>query len=181
MAGRPIDKKRLQAFLKRLSESLNRPGVIFLLGGSSLTWLEVKRDSIDVDLALAEDESDPVPLLEAIAAAGDFIEAVVDVMRPHEMLPLPEGYAERMELAAQFGPLTVYLFDPYSIALTKLARSAAKDTLDVGGMLQAGLIDCATLRHHFDSVLARYQRRVARGDWEDLQRKFDAFYSRHCQ
>jgi len=176
MAGQPINKKRLQAFLKRLSELLKRPGVIFLLGGSSLTWLDVKQDSIDVDLALAEDEADPIPILDAIAGAGDFIE----VIRPQELLPLPEGYADRMEMAARFGSLTVYLFDPYSIALTKLARSVAKDTLDVSQMLQAGLIDCATLQHHFDSVLTRYQRRVTRGDWEDLKRKFEAFHNQYC-
>lgn len=180
MAGQPVDQERLLAFLKRLDAALNRPGVLFLLGGSSLIWRGIKTESLDIDLALAEDEPDPLPLLEAITVAGDFIEALVDVIRMSESLPLPVGYADRAELAARFEQLTVYHFDPYSVALTKLARSAQKDVRDVGSMLKAGLIDCATLRAHFASVLARYQRRVTRGDWEDFQRKFETFYRQHC-
>lgn len=181
MAGKPIDKKRLGAFLERLSIFLERPSTIFLLGGSSLTWRGVKGESIDVDLALAEDEADPIPILDAISSASDFIEANADVMRLNDLLPLPEGYADRAEPAGKFGLLTVFHFDPYSVALTKLARSAAKDTRDVGGMIQAGIIDCATLHAHFESVLSRYKRRVTRGDWADFQRKFEVFYNEHCQ
>jgi hypothetical protein len=180
MAGKTVDKARLQAFLQRLSDLLDRPGVVFLLGGSALTWLDIKRESFDVDLSLAEDEPDPVPLLDAIMGAGDFIEANVDVMRMHELLPLPDGYAERAELVASFGDLKVYNFDPYSIALTKLVRSAQKDIRDVTAMLNAGLIDCPTLHLQFESVLARYQRRVSRGDWEDFKRKVETFYQQHC-
>lgn len=56
----------------------------------------------------------------------------------------------RAELVANFGRLSVYCFDPYSIALTKLARTAGKDALDVSRMLAAGLIDCSTLNAHFE-------------------------------
>ena len=86
----------------------------------------------------------------------------------------------RLQLAGQFGPLTVYHFDPYSIALTKLARSANKDIRDVADMLRAGVIDCVILRQHSESVLARHQRQTQRPAFEDLQRKYDAFYSKHC-
>lgn len=180
MAGRMIDQARLGAFLQRLGDLLDRPGVIFLLGGSSLTWHGVKRETADVDIGLDEAEADPVPLLDAATQAADLIEARLDVMRMTELLPLPEGYAERAEEAIELGNLRVYHFDPYSIALTKLARSAEKDIIDVAAMLRAGLIDCAMLRHHFESVLARYRRHSQRPKIEDFQRKFEAFYGAHC-
>ena len=181
MAGRSIDKRRLESFLRRMSDLLDRPSKIFLLGGSSLTWRGIKSESIDVDLALLENESDPIPILDAITSASDFIEANTDVMRLGDLLPLPEGYAERAEHAADFDRLTVYHFDPYSIALTKLARSATKDLNDIDGMLRAGVIDCATLHHHFESVLERYKRKASRGDWADFQRKVEKFYNEHCE
>ncbi len=137
MAGEKIDYARLRAFLTRLDTALHRPGVLFLLGGSSLTWRGLKQDSADVDLALAEGEPDPLPLLDAIEVAADFVEAIVDVIR--------------------------------------------RDTVDVGNMLAAGLIDCAALYQHFESVLARIPRGVSRSDKEDFRRKVETFYAQHCE
>ncbi|MBI5714902.1 MAG: hypothetical protein HZC38_16000 [Chloroflexi bacterium] len=180
MAGRLVDRKRLQAFLERLNMALDEPGAIFLLGGSSLTWRGVKQESADIDLQIVETD-DPVPLLDAIAQAGDFIETRVDVMRLAQEMPLPEGYEERAEPAADFGKLTVYHFDPYSIALTKLARSATKDITDLEAMLQSGLIDCHTLQTHFESVMVSYRQHSQRPKYEDFQRKVEKFYHDHCE
>jgi hypothetical protein len=60
---RKIDRVLLRAFLTRLDESLSRPGVLFLRGGSSLTWRGVKEFSLDINLFLAKDEPEPVPLV----------------------------------------------------------------------------------------------------------------------
>lgn len=62
MAGKKVDLARLRAFLTRLDAALDRPGVLFLLGRSSLTWRGLKQDTADIDLALLEDEPDPIPL-----------------------------------------------------------------------------------------------------------------------
>ncbi len=181
MAGKKvIDYERLRAFLIRLDASLERPGVLFLLGGSSLTWRGIKPYSTDIDVALDDNEADPLPLLDAIDQAGDFIEAMVDVIRLGGNLPLPEGYADRAEFAEKFNLLSVYHFDPYSIALTKLARFQTRDVADVSGMLNAGLIDCTSLHHHFESVLTRIPRGVSRSDREDFKRKVETFYQQHC-
>lgn len=180
MAAR-VNKKRLEAFLQRLSNLLDgRLGAVFLLGGSALTWLDVKKDSFDVDLSIVKDD-DPVPLMEAIQGASDFIEANADVIEMGELLPLPEGYAERSRFLSSYGSLSVHCFDLYSIALTKLHRFAAKDTDDVGRMLKAGLIECDALGKHFESVMEQYKKRVTRGDWEDFKRKFESFYRQHCE
>ncbi len=181
MPVKRINQEHLRAFLTRLDELLDRPGVIFLLGGSSLTWRGLKQFSADIDIALAEDEPDPEPLRDAIERATDFIEAIVDVIRMGENLPLPDNYADRAELAVKFKNLTVYHFDPYSIALTKLARSEARDIADVSSMLHAGLINCAALHQHFESVAGRFPRGVSRSDREDFRRKVEAFYHQHCE
>ena len=179
MAGRLVDRKRLQAFLERLNMALDQPGQFFclaiLLHGEAL-----KQESADIDLQIVETD-DPIPLLDAIAQAGDFIETRVDVMRLAQEMPLPEGYEERAEPAADFGKLTVYHFDPYSIALTKLARSATKDINDIEAMLRSGLIDCERLHNHFESVMVSYRQHSQRPKYEDFQRKVEKFYHEHCE
>ena len=59
MVGKRVDKSRLELFLQRLGAALQRPGVLFLVGGSALTWLGVKEFSTDIDVALAADAPDP--------------------------------------------------------------------------------------------------------------------------
>ncbi len=176
-----IDAEQLREYLKRLDNLLDRPGVLFVVGGSSLTLLGIKDVTLDIDLALAADEADPVYLLEAInkANGGRYL---VDVVKMSMVLPLPDGYAERAELAAEFGNLRVYHFDPYSIALHKLARSEERDVVDVSGMLKAGRIGCAELRRHFANLLAQCSASgIGSVDQADLQWKFDAFHQQHCQ
>lgn len=47
----------------------------------------------------------------------------------------------------------MYIFDPYTIALSKVARGFEADLEDVIFMLQQGLITFAELERHFDAVL----------------------------
>ena len=83
-----IDAEQLREYLKRLDNLLDRPGVLFVVGGSSLTLLGIKDVTLDIDLALAADEADPVYLLEAInkANGGRYL---VDVVKMSMVLPLP--------------------------------------------------------------------------------------------
>lgn len=178
-----IDKQLLRAFLTRLDESLDRPGVVFLLGGSSLVWRDIKKYSMDIDLALAGDEPDPIVLLDAIDRAQDFIETTVDIIRMGETMPLPDDFGSRAEKVEDLNLrfLTVRHFDPYSIALTKLNRSEQRDFSDVGAMVGSGLIDCAELRHHAESVAKRFPRGTSRPDKDDFRRKVDGFIRQFCE
>jgi hypothetical protein len=49
----------------------------------------------------------------------------------------------------------VYLFDLYSIALSKIARGFESDLEDVLFLLKQNLIEWATLEAHFNSILPR--------------------------
>ncbi len=114
-------------------------------------------------------------LIESEAVRVEY--AVIPLLLRH-----PEFAPPVCEAAAPLPPAKVErLRRHYSIALTKLARSAARDTIDVSGMIRASVIDCATLHAHYESVLARYKRRVTRGDWMDFQRKVETFYAAHCK
>jgi hypothetical protein len=58
-------------------------------------------------------------------------------------------------LIGRFGLLEVYLFDPYSIALSKIVRGFESDLEDVLFLLRTGAIEFGTLEQHFYAILPR--------------------------
>ena len=57
-----------------------------------------------------------------------------------EMIPLPPGALERCRTIGQFGNVIMRVFDPYSIALSKLERGTNTDLEDVVFLLRKGFI-----------------------------------------
>ena len=70
-----------------------------------------------------------------------------------EFIPLPPQAHERRRLVGRFGGMDVYIFDLYSIALSKIARGFDSDLEDVLFMLREGLIEYGELEDHFYEVL----------------------------
>jgi hypothetical protein len=74
-----------------------------------------------------------------------------------EFVPLPPHARERRRLVGQYGRLEVYVFDPYSIALSKIARGFESDLEDVVFLLREGLIEFGELERHLCTILPRAQ------------------------
>ena len=55
----------------------------------------------------------------------------------------------------QFGKLTAYVFDPYSIALSKIARGFESDLEDVVFLIQRNLVTYERLEQMTRDMLAR--------------------------
>ena len=70
-----------------------------------------------------------------------------------EFIPLPPGARERRRAVGQFGQLEVYIFDPYSIALSKIARGFEADLEDVVFMLREHLVEFDELECLFEQIL----------------------------
>jgi hypothetical protein len=111
------------------------------------------RTTVDIDYALDPD-LESLEQVEATAAelAAD-MQLDVELVRIAEFVPLPPGAHERRRWVGDYGQLTVYLFDPYTIALSKVARGFEADLEDVMFMLQQSLIDFGELERHFHAVL----------------------------
>ena len=56
-------------------------------------------------------------------------------------------------MVGRYGQLDVYIFDLYSIALSKISRGFEADLEDVMFMLHEGLIEFGELERYFDSIL----------------------------
>jgi len=69
----------------------------------------------------------------------------VDAVPIEQFVPIPPDSAGRDRLIGQFGPVTVFVLDPYVMALSKLDRGILEDLDDVVFLIKRGLVDIEQL------------------------------------
>ncbi len=79
----------------------------------------------------------------------------VDPIPFDEFIPLPIGAETRHRAIGQYGKLKVCVFDPYSIALSKIERGFKTDIEDVAFMLREKIIDLNQLGDMAEAMLPR--------------------------
>ncbi len=143
------------SFLERLADRWDSPVSLYLLGGGALSLLGNTRETRDLDYtaelpATLLDEFRQVATQVASEMHLDLEEVPIG-----EFLPLPPDAKQRRRFVRRFGQLDIYVFDPYTIALSKIARGFESDLDDVMFMLQEGLIEFSELERHFEAILPR--------------------------
>ncbi|MCL4266086.1 MAG: hypothetical protein KJ069_22950 [Anaerolineae bacterium] len=130
----------IEAFLHKLGERYPHPVTLCLLGGSALCFLGNPRRTLDIDYTvspLADNEA----LTDAIEVLAKEMRLEVESVPIEEFVPLPVGSEQRHRWLGQFGDVTVYLYDPYTIALSKLCRGFESDLQDVLFLLRERIIN----------------------------------------
>lgn len=159
-----VDIARLRAFLESLGRAFHHPARLYLAGGEGLVWRGLRGFTRDVDIAYVVDDRWHG---EWIVAIRDLIVATqtsVEEASPADFIPLPPGASERAQRVGRFGSVEVFLYDVYSVALSKLSRGQAQDLEDVRGLVAMGLVDPTELRRLFDAILPAYEVRGVRSD-----------------
>lgn len=149
----PVTESKLRSFFERLGEQCAAPAAIYLLGGSALCLLGSPRVTVDVDCALEAAVDYIAALRVTLAELASEMQLDVEEVPLDEFIPLPPQARGRRRAIGRFGRLDVYIFDPYSIALSKIARGFEADIEDVLFMLRKGLIQFDELQHHFVHIL----------------------------
>ncbi|MBL7065839.1 MAG: hypothetical protein ISS49_16810 [Anaerolineae bacterium] len=149
----PVTLATLQSFLQRLGERSPGAGDFYLLGGSALCLLGNPRTTVDVDYTFELDTGSVEQFEVTVAELAAEMCLDVEAVPPGEFVPLPPQAHERRRLVGRYGQLDVYIFDPYSIALSKIARGFEADLEDVMFMLREGLIEFRELERHFNAIL----------------------------
>ena len=140
-------------FLQRLGERYPGTGSVFLLGGSALCLLGNPRRTLDIDY-LAECPPDQAAELRmAIETLAAEMRLEIEAVPLAEFIPLPDGVQARHRWVGQFGSLTVYVYDPYSIALSKVGRGFEADLQDVLFLLRQGIITLERLEGYVAAAL----------------------------
>jgi hypothetical protein len=152
----PVDKERLQKFLQEIARSARSPGRIYLVGGVSALLLDIRPQTIDIDIKM---DPEPEGAFEAIARLKDQLDVNVELSSPDLFLPpLPE-WEKRSEFIAKIGDLEVFHYDFYSQALAKISRGFRSDVFDARAFVRLGKVDPTTLRALFEQIkpqLLRY-------------------------
>jgi len=151
----PVTPHTLNEFLKRLGERYSNPTNLYLLGGSALLLLGNLRQTLDIDYT-TDLNPQQQQMLETIMneLAADY-RLDVESVPIAEFVPLPPGAETRRRFISRFGQVDVFVYDLYTIALSKIARGFESDMDDVIFLVNSNLIDLSELQNHFQAVLPR--------------------------
>ena len=172
----PVTTTNLKLFLQRLGERCPGPAALYLLGGSALCLLGGPRVTLDVDYTAEVADEDFARFQAVLAELAAEMRLDLEDVPLGEFIPLPPGAWERRRTIGHFGHLEVYIFDPYSIALSKIARGFEADIEDVVFMLNGSVIEFDELERLFEHILPKASEADIipmefRGYFEELRRR----------
>ena len=147
-----VTSRSLEDFLKKLGAKVADEATFYLLGGSALCLLGSPRETLDVDYFVEEPAAKTETLITELAAELHMDMESVPIA---EFVPLPPDVNKRHRGVGRYGQVDVYIYDLYTIALSKIARGFESDLEDVVFLLKRGLIDLKILEHYFEIVLPK--------------------------
>jgi hypothetical protein len=145
----PIDRARLEEFMRALAAAARRPLQVYLVGGATAVFEGWRDSTIDVDLKFGDDAH---PVLRAIPAIKESLNVNVELASPMDFIPVKVGWQDRSPFVAQEGTVTFRHFDLYAQALAKIERGHDTDRSDVDALIERGLVDPNRLQDYFNDI-----------------------------
>ncbi len=170
----PVDRQRIEQFLRRLGERFRHPGRVYLVGGTTMVFEGFREQSIDIDLTFQVAPSDHTEMIQAIRELKDQLALNVEEVSPADFIPLAQGYRERAVFVGRYGQIDVYHFDLYATALSKVARGTEEDLNDVLALLRAKRMDMALLEKYFAEIRPRVATESLKQDVNQFDQNFQA-------
>ncbi len=132
-----LDKPKLLAFIEEIGKAAKGPGRIYLVGGATALLLDIRSQTIDVDIKL---DPEPLGVFERIAALKEQLGINVELASPDLFLPSLPGWRERSEFIARKGLVDFFHYDFYGQALAKLLRGHDRDLADATAYVRLGKV-----------------------------------------
>jgi hypothetical protein len=148
-----INRSQIEAFLIAVGDRCQPTSTLFLLGGVALELLGGVRPTIDLDYV--GDDLQPNSLQQLMAQVANEMHIELEAVPIAKFVPLPSDTNKRAILIGQFGHLTVYIFDPYTIALSKLDRGFDTDIEDIFFLVQRQLITIEQLEAFVEDAVSQ--------------------------
>lgn len=153
----------IRTLLTEVGRRHAQPAQLLLLGGSALALLGSPRPTLDIDYV--GDDLHTNALQSTLEQVAYEMKLEVEAVPIEQFIPMSDDVALRHRFVEQFADLEVYIFDPYTIALTKLDRGFDTDIEDVLFLLHNQIITLdqlaaaveAALRHAVEFDLNRKQ------------------------
>lgn len=151
-----LDRTKLLAFIRETGKAAKGPGRIYLVGGATALLLEIREQTIDIDLKL---DPEPKAIFESIAILKERLSINVELASPDQFLPPLPGWRERSEFITRSGQVDFFHYDLYSQILSKILRGHQKDLSDAEAFFERGKLSAARLASLFQEIrgdLIRY-------------------------
>ncbi len=170
----PVDRYRIEQFLKRLGERFRQPARVYLVGGTTMVFEGFRAQSLDIDLTFEVEASEHAAMIQAIRELKDQLALNIKEVSPGDFIPLAEGYRERAVFIGRYGQIDAYHFDLYATALSKIARGTEEDLNDVLALLRAKRVDVALLEKYFAEIRPRAAAESLKQDVNEFEQNFQA-------
>jgi hypothetical protein len=151
-----VDKDKLAVFMSRLGRAATSPGRVYLAGGSTALLLDIRMQTIDIDIKL---DPEPLGVFEAIAKLKEELAINVELASPDDFLPAVPGWQERSEFITRSGPVEFFHYDFYGQALSKILRGHTTDLADAKALVDLGKVEISLLQSYLAEIkplLIRY-------------------------
>jgi hypothetical protein len=149
-----VDEPRLREFARALGSAASHPTRLYLTGGASAVLEGWRASTVDVDLRFEPDDE----LLRELPALKERLGINVELVSPPDFVPELPGWRERSPIVFSEGTVSVYHFDFYSQALSKIERGFDQDLEDVRAMIASGLVEPSRLAVLYDQVESELYR-----------------------
>lgn len=170
----PADRPRIERFLRTVGEQYRRRGRLLLVGGTTLVFEGLRRQTLDVDLVIEVADADHADLIQVIRAVKETLDINVEEASPGDFIPLPASYAHRHIFIGTFGQVEAFHFDLYSTTLSKIARGREQDLDDALLLLQNQRIEWRLLAAQFQEILPQMELKSLRQDSAEFEQNFRA-------
>ena len=176
-----VTRMAVHGFLECVGRAYGGSGRVFLLGETSQvmegwrSWTDAVRFHADVDDRPAWDEG--------VGRCAERFGIMVHEEFPGDLIPLPGGYASRARPIA--GPdvdgsrpdqsgarLSLFHFDPYSVAFRHVARGDEPDYHIVLAYLKHGWIELDQMNRLLTALLPRFSLETIAQDPAEFRRKY---------
>jgi hypothetical protein len=172
---RYVNRVKLEEALRRLGQSAQTEGTIYLTGGATALLLGIREQTIDIDIKL---DPEPGGVFQAISEVKVSLSVNVELAAPDQFIPPLPGWQERSLFIGRYGRVNFRHYDFYSQALAKIERGHSQDLSDAKALLDRGLIQLDEMVRLFETIrpeIVKYPG-IDAGDFE---RKLINFVSVH--
>ncbi len=152
---RLAEADRIRRLMRALGAAAPPETRVYFTGGVSAVLMGWRTATIDVDVSFVPDHDDVLRLLPALK---DELDLNIELASPTDFIPELPGWEDRSPLIAREANASFYHYDFYAQALAKIERGHAQDRADVRSMLDARLVEPASLRELFAAIEPRLYR-----------------------
>jgi hypothetical protein len=148
-----LSSSTIREFLESLGARYPKAATIYILGGSALCLLGSRRETLDIDYNFELRDPGSYEFEDILRQLGEEMRLDLEVVPLEEFIPLPPDSHNRRRFIGKYGQVEAYIYDLYSIALSKIARGFEADFEDVEFMIHQGLIILNELEKYFTAIL----------------------------